>query len=67
MDAIDNNIVPLVDAIYDLGDSNNRFRDLYLSDSSIIFGQTAFLTAEKINLIPTVLLDSAIIKNIFSD
>jgi hypothetical protein len=66
MDAIDNNIKPLVDAIYDLGDSTHRFRDLYLSDSSIIFGQTAFLTAEKINKIPTVQLDSAIIKNIFS-
>ena len=66
MDAIDNNIKPLVDAIYDLGDSTHRFRDLYLSDSSIIFGQTAFLTAEKINKIPNVQLDSAIIKNIFS-
>ena len=66
MNAIDNNIIPALDAIYDLGDSNNRFRDLYLSDSSIIFGETAFINAAKINLIPPVLLDSAIIKNIFS-
>jgi predicted small secreted protein len=66
MDAIDNNIIPALDAIYDLGDSNNRFRDLYLSDSSIIFGETAFINAAKINLIPPVLLDSAIIKNMFS-
>ena len=66
MSAIDNNIIPALDAIYDLGDSNNRFRDLYLSDSSIIFGETAFINAAKINLIPPVLLDSAIIKNIFS-
>jgi len=66
MNAIDNNVIPALDAIYDLGDSNNRFRDLYLSDSSIIFGETAFINAAKINLIPTVQLDSAIIKNIFS-
>jgi len=66
MDAIDNDIKPLVDAIYDLGDSTHRFRDLYLSDSSIIFGETAFINASKINLIPPVLLDSDIIKNIFS-
>lgn len=66
MNAIDNNVIPALDAIYDLGDSNNRFRDLYLSDSSIIFGETAFINAAKINLIPPVLLDSAIIKNIFS-
>jgi hypothetical protein len=66
LDAISNSIVPDTDVAFDLGDSTKRFKDLYLSDSSIIFGQTATLTAAKINLIPTVSLDSAIIKNMFS-
>ncbi len=66
LDAITNSIIPDTDVAFDLGDSTKRFKDLYLSDSSIIFGQTATLTAAKINLIPTVSLDSAIIKNMFS-
>ena len=66
LDAISNSIIPDTDVAFDLGDSTKRFKDLYLSDSSIIFGQTATLTAAKINLIPTVSLDSAIIKNMFS-
>jgi len=65
--SVNNNFNPGANQQYSLGDSNNRWKDLYLSDSSIIFGTTATLTAAKINLIPTVLLDSAIIKNTIID
>lgn len=34
------NIIPDADITYDLGSANNRFRDLYLSNSSIFLGET---------------------------
>ena len=35
---VSQHIVPDGNIVYDLGDSNNRFRDLYLSGSSIVMG-----------------------------
>ena len=35
---IDQHIIPITDSAFDLGDSTRRFRDLYLSGSSVTFG-----------------------------
>ena len=35
---IDQHIIPITDSAFDLGDSTRRFRDLYLSGSSLTFG-----------------------------
>jgi hypothetical protein len=38
LQSLNTNIVPLVDSIYDLGSSTRRFRDLYLSGSTLRIG-----------------------------
>tara|TARA_Y100001937_G_scaffold93524_1_gene126678 strand:+ start:13506 stop:16829 length:3324 start_codon:yes stop_codon:yes gene_type:complete len=35
---IDQHIIPITDSAFDLGDSTRRFRDLYLSGTSVTFG-----------------------------
>ena len=35
---LDQHLIPITNEIYDLGDSNRRFRDLYLSGTSVTFG-----------------------------
>ena len=35
---LDQHLVPITTEIYDLGDSTRRFRDLYLSGTSVTFG-----------------------------
>ena len=37
---IDGNIIPSSNLVFNLGTSNNRWRDLYLSDSSIYLNNT---------------------------
>lgn len=39
--ALTGNIIPTGDELYDLGDSNHKFRDLYLSTGTIYLGNTA--------------------------
>ncbi len=52
LDAVAGNIIPSTDITYDLGSSSNRWKDLYLSDSTIYIGSTG-ISASNVGLTST--------------
>ena len=79
LSAVDQDIIPATNATYDLGDSNNRWKDLWLSGSSLILGDLKLqvtdgrvkfvdrITGNEVSVtasnVPTNLVDSAVVQN----
>jgi len=54
---VTNHILPDADELYDLGNTDNKFRDLYLSGSSITLGDQEITTDASSITLPTVKTD----------